>query len=293
MTIHASDESAHDPPLLPSVTTAVAPADLAADQVYVDTHAHLDEAAFAGDLADVVRRAAAAGVTRIVNIGFRPLRWTTTIELAKRFSGISVVLGLHPQHAGEFDDQTCDHLAALIQASEARAVGEIGLDYARDFATPEQQRRAFAAQLELAVDLRLPIVIHQRDAAEDCRDMLRAVRPDHPVVLHCFDGSPALARLGLERGYYFGIGGLLTKAASDHLRSVATTLPIERLVLETDAPYLTPAAVKARRNEPANIPRIADQLAAIHRVTREDIARVTTHNAERVFALSTDSLNPV
>ena len=260
--------------------------------MFVDTHAHLDEAAFAADLPEVLARSATAGVTRIVNIGFRPDRWTTTIDLAQRHPGISITLGLHPQHAAEFDERTCDRLAHLAAFANARALGEIGLDYARDFATPQQQRPVFAAQLELAASLGLPVVIHQRGAAEDCGDMLRATAPDRPVVLHCFDGDRRLARLGLDRGYYFGIGGLLTKAASDDLRTVVADLPLGQLVLETDAPYLTPAGVKARRNEPATIPRIASRLADLLGRDPEEVARVTTRNAERVFALPPDSLPP-
>lgn len=292
MRIPTPEEATPNQPPVEASSVPLNDANLAEVQVFVDTHAHLDEAAFDVDRLEVLRRAVAAGVTRIVNIGFRPSRWATTIELAKRYPGISVVLGLHPQQAGEFDDTTCDRLADSIQTSNALAVGEIGLDYARDYASPEQQRRAFAAQLNLAIGLGLPVVIHQRDAADDCRDLLRSIPPDHLVVLHCFDGAPSLARLGLDRGYYFGVGGLLTKPASEHLRSVAATLPIERLVLETDAPYLTPTGVKARRNEPANVPRIADRIASILRLTPEEIARVTTRNAERVFALSTVSLDP-
>jgi TatD DNase family protein len=252
---------------------------------YVDTHAHLDEPAFAGDLEDVVARAHASGVDRAVNIGYRPERWTTTADLAARFPPISVVLGLHPQQATEFTDRTCAELEVAIRRAGARAVGEIGLDYARDFATPDQQRRAFAAQLELAQGLGLPVVLHQRAAEQDCWDMLRAAPPALPVLLHCFDGSRLLARLALDRGYHFGIGGLLTRSAAADLRAVVAELPLERLVLETDAPYLTPAGLKNRRNEPANIPRIAAALADLLERTVDDVAQQTTANAERVFAL--------
>jgi TatD DNase family protein len=253
---------------------------------FVDTHAHLDDAVFDLDRPEVIRRSAAAGVSRIVNIGYRPSRWSTTIDLANRCPGISVVIGLHPQQAEEFDDTTCDQIADLIQANNVRAIGEIGLDYARDFAPPERQQKAFAAQLELAVTLKRPVVIHQRAAAGDCGDMLRSIAPDHPVILHCFDGSPSLARLGLDRGYYFGIGGLLTRPAGDNLRAVFASLLLDRLVLETDAPYMTPAGANARRNEPANIPLIADRIAEIHGISSEEIARLTTRNAERAFSLS-------
>ena len=252
---------------------------------YVDTHAHLDEPAFSADLEEVVDRAHVAGVDRIVNIGYRPDRWSTTVALKDRYPEISIVLGLHPQQATEFTDRTCAELESAIRRAGARAVGEIGLDYARDYATPDQQRRAFAAQLELATGLGLPVVIHQRAAEQDCRDMLRAASPALPVLLHCFEGSRLLAQLALDRGYYFGIGGLLTRAAADELRVVVAELPLERLVLETDAPYLTPAGLKNRRNEPANIPRIAAALADLLGRSVDEVAQETTANAERVFAL--------
>jgi TatD DNase family protein len=252
---------------------------------FVDTHAHLDEPAFAVDQDVVIDQAFQAGVTRIVNIGFRPDRWQTTIELVARRSGIAAALGLHPQSADEFDDRTLDDLEAAIEGVEARAVGEIGLDYYRDDspATAERQRRAFAAQIELAVGLKLPIVIHQRAAAQDCLETLRSASSDLPVLLHCFEGDPGLLRLALERGYHLGIGGLLTRPAGEQLRQAIRDAPLDLLLLETDAPYLTPMGVKNRRNTPANIPLVAARLGELLGLPLAEIAARTSAGAERFF----------
>lgn len=252
---------------------------------YVDTHAHLDEPVFDPDRDEVITAARAAGITRVVNVGYRPARWGTSSDLARRYPDISHMLGLHPHHADEFTDRTCRDLAARLGTTNAIAVGEVGLDYFRDGPNPETQRRAFATQLELAMSLTLPVVIHQRAAEVDLMTVLAAF-PDLPrVVLHSFDGTARLAAFGAERGYYFGVGGLVTRAANEPLREIVAGLPLDRLLLETDAPYLVPAGVKDRRNVPANIPRIAARLAALHACPLDEIATRTTTNAALAFSL--------
>jgi TatD DNase family protein len=258
---------------------------------FVDTHAHLDEPAFAADQDAVIDRAIQAGVTRIVNVGYRPERWRSTAELVARRTGVVATLGLHPQSAAEFHHGTLDELAAAIEHVGARAVGEIGLDYYRDNSaeTAERQRRAFAAQIELAVGLKLPVVIHQRAAERDCWDMLRAAPPDLPVLLHCFEGDPALLRLALDRGYSLGIGGVLTRPAGEGLRRAIGSVPLDLLLLETDAPYLTPAGLKDRRNTPANIPLIAARLGKLRGLPLPEIAARTSAGAERFFGTMSSS----
>lgn len=252
---------------------------------FVDTHIHLDEEAFATDLADVVARATDTGVSALVNIAYRPSRWASAASLVKTYPFISVATGLHPGHANEFDESTIDRLRNAIADIGAVAVGEIGFDFFRPGFDAALQERAFRAQIELARAVGLPIIIHQRAAEEDCVRVLRETAADLTVVLHSFDGSWSLGRLGIDRGYYFGVGGLMTRGAAHLVREVLAEVPSDRILLETDAPYLTPNGVKTKRNEPANIPYIAQRLADLRGETLTDIARATTANARRVFNL--------
>ncbi len=256
-----------------------------ATTTFVDTHAHLDDSAFDGDRDVVIDRAVQAGVVMVVNIGYRPSRWTTTRALAAASPRVSAVLGLHPQHADEFTHSTYDDLAGCVAEAGACAIGEIGLDYYRPGPLPAAQRHAFEQQLLLAEHLSLPVVIHQRAAEEDCLAILRGAPPTLRMVLHSFEGSERFAAWGLDHGHYFGVGGLMTRAGSNPLRSILANLPLERLILETDAPYLVPARIKERRNVPANIPVIARHLAELRGTDIETIASATTLNAVAVFGM--------
>lgn len=254
--------------------------------IFVDTHAHLDDGRFDRDLDAVLTASARSGVQRIVNIGYRPLRWQTTIALAERRPDVSYTLGLHPHHAEEYSPDLLMNLERLLDQHSAVALGEIGLDYFRDFADRDAQRHAFAGQLELAVRKRLPVVIHLRGEVEQdlVRELDRAPA-DLVCLLHSFDGSEELARYARDRGFIFGVGGLATREANTRLREIVASLPADRFVLETDAPYLTPAGVKDRRNSPINIPVIAAAVAKLRGASVAEIAKVTTSNAIRVFAL--------
>jgi TatD DNase family protein len=254
-----------------------------AEPSFVDTHAHLDDDAFAGEADAAIERAAAGGVARIVNIGYRPAIWRSTIELAQKHAAIRFTLGLHPNHANEDANPIWLELRRLINETRPIAIGEIGLDYFRDYALKATQLRVFGRQLDLAAEFQLPVVIHQREAEDDLRAVLRERRGQVPWILHSFDGSQELADEALAAGCYFGVGGLMTRAGSAGLREILKSVPLDRLLLETDSPYLVPKGVKNRRNEPANIPLIAESLAALLERPLGEIARQTTANAERVF----------
>lgn len=252
---------------------------------FVDTHLHLDEDAFSGDVDAVIARAQLCGVEHFVNIAYRQGRWASAALLKKTYPMISIAAGLHPGHSNEFDHTTIVGLDATITQLSAVAVGEIGFDFFRPGFDIALQERSFRAQIELARSLGLPIIIHQRSAEDDCVRVLREAASDLPVVLHSFDGSWTLGRLGIDRGYYFGIGGLMTRGTAHQVREVLAEVPADRILLETDAPYLTPNGVKIKRNEPANIPFIAQRLAELRDVSLTEIARATTENARRVFNL--------
>ncbi len=252
---------------------------------FVDSHAHLDDEQFAGDVADVISRARVAGVTRIVNIGYEPAKWDTSIQLARQFDGVAITLGLHPQSAGQFNSNMVDELETAIGASGAVAIGEIGIDLFRSGPTLDLQLSAFEAQLALAIKLKLPVVIHQRAATDEVHRVLEAAPKGLRCILHSFEGDVELLKLGLERDYLFGIGGLMTRASSGPIRDLIKGIPLENIVLETDSPYLIPAGVRARRNEPANIPVIANYLADLLEVPVEHVADTTSHNSNEIFRL--------
>lgn len=252
---------------------------------FVDTHTHLDDDQFVGELEAVVERSLNAGVTRIINIGYEPARWPTTIELGRRFPSTSIALGLHPQNADQFRSSLIDELEVLTAQSGAVAIGEIGLDFFRDGPILEQQLTAFEAQLALARNLDLPVVIHQRAASEKLYHVLAAASNDTRCVLHSFEGDQQLVALGIERGFAFGVGGLMTRGNAQPLRALLSKIPLDLLMLETDSPYLVPAGLKSRRNEPANLPAIANTLATLLDLPVEHVANTTTGNAIQFFRL--------
>lgn len=253
--------------------------------IVIDTHAHLDDPAFDHDRDEVFAQAAAAGVRTVINVGFRPERWPTTIALTDAYPLARHMLGLHPQHAGEWSPTIGDQLVELLKTTSPAALGEIGFDYFRDGPTAAEQHAAFEDQVAIAADLDLPIVIHQRAAEEDLMNALTRVSASSQVLLHSFDGTNRLAKMVNDRGFYVGVGGLATRAGSVELRQALGSIPLERVVLETDSPYLVPAGVKNRRNTPANVPLIAERMAPVWDVDQETFAAVTTVNAERFFGL--------
>ncbi len=249
----------------------------------VDTHAHLDDDAFDVDRAEVIERARIVGVGTIVLIGYRQSIWERTIGTVRSFDGGKVALGVHPQSADEFGDATIDRLRVAVTDGGAVAIGETGVDLFRDGPSLEQQERAFRAQLDLAEELGLPTIIHQRAAEDEVLDVLLGRTGNQTIVLHSFDASERTAIVGRERGWYIGVGGLMTRVASDAVRQIVRDYPLDRLLLETDAPYLVPTGVRMRRNEPANVAVIAARLAGLRGLSVEEVATATTANARRVF----------
>lgn len=256
----------------------------AADSLrFVDTHTHLDDPAFDADRDVVIARSNAAGVRRMVNVGYAPARWQSTIALAATRPDIAFSLGLHPGHADEWTDGLLADLEVLARKHPVVAIGEIGLDFAHETPDPALQHRVFEAQLDLARALGLPVVIHQRAAGSACAEVLGAAVPDQHVVLHSFDGNGELLALGLARGWIFGVGGLMTRKSSEELRLALMTIPLDRIVLESDCPYLVPRGMKSRRNTPESIPHIADALAALLHQPVYEVAAITTATAEGMF----------
>ena len=252
----------------------------------VDTHLHLDDPEFDRDRDDVLREARNAGVVRFITIGHVPERWESSRALRDRYPDVDFALGVHPQNADTFSPAVARALGDAVCEMRPVAIGETGFDFFRTSVTRDVQERAFRAQAEIAEAERLPIVIHQRNASDSLIEVLDSLPRLAPIVLHSFDATPRLADWAIERGCAVGIGGLATKPAAEELRGLLRRMPVERLVLETDAPYLAPPGARGRRNEPANLRRIAGLLAPLWNLTMEELCRKTTLNASRVFALA-------
>lgn len=251
---------------------------------FVDTHAHLDDEAFDGDREDVLARAREAGVVTIVNIGYAESRWPSTLALAREQRDVYAVLGVHPHEAGAWSAGVESRLQAALDNERVVGVGEIGLDFHRTLAAATEQRRAFAAQVEVARARNLPIVVHSRDAEVEVVRMLQAVAPVRGV-LHSFAGSDRTARLALELGLHLSLTGPVTYPNGHRQRELARLIPLDRLLLETDAPYLAPQQRRGRRNEPAYLTFTASAIAAARNEQLDQLCDATAENARRLFRL--------
>jgi len=243
----------------------------------IDTHAHLDASAEPADV--LVERAREAGVTQIVSVGTKESSWHETLAIAERHDGVFAALGIHPHEASDGD---VDALRAALDHPKVVAVGETGLDYFRDYAPHDAQRRVFDAQLELAADTRKPVIIHTRAADEDTLAALAGF--GGTVVLHCFSSLPLLEP-ALERGWYVSFAGNATYKNAHDLRSAAYAVPAERLLAETDSPYLAPVPGRGRPNEPANVVHTVAALAHARNAAADELAAQIDENAVRCFGL--------
>ena len=253
----------------------------------IDTHAHLSFPDFASDLPATVARANAAGVTQIVSVATDLADARRVLAVAGEYPGVFASVGLHPNHISDSWRADMQELAALAGQSKVVAVGETGLDYYRSRDHAMTQKEMFQAHLDLARQRRLPVIIHCRAADADTLAMVRANVPDWRPwgVMHCFAGNTEVALECIELGLLISFTGIVTFKNADALREVAGAVPLESLVLETDSPYLAPVPQRGQRNEPAFIPHIAGALAQIKNVPVEELARITSANARRLFKL--------
>jgi TatD DNase family protein len=252
---------------------------------FVDTHAHLDDPAFDEDRDEVLGRAQSSGVEHFINIGHEPSSWERSIQIAASRQDISISLGLHPQNADDWSNKLADQLNSLVVRHRPVAIGETGLDFYRDRADRDSQRLAFRDQLALARSAGLPVIIHMRGEVEPELMETLSSFTDLKIVLHSFDGSAQLRDWALDYGAYFGFGGLATRPASTELRSLLQTVPLDRFILETDSPYLSPVGWARRRNSPESVPEIATVLADLKLVGLDEVANRTTSTAQSVFSL--------
>ncbi|MBV9958173.1 MAG: TatD family hydrolase, partial [Acidobacteria bacterium] len=211
-----------------------------------------------------------------------------TVEVAEKYEGIYAAVGLHPHDAKLFDENTAELIQRLIRhRSRVIALGEIGLDYYYDHSPRDVQREVFIRQLRMAREERVPVIIHSREADDETVEILSAEWKDAPRagIMHCFGGTPEMARAVLELGFYVSFAGNVTFKKAGNLREAARVVPLERLLVETDCPYLTPVPFRGKRNEPARVVEVARCLADLHSVETEEIGRITTENFVRIFSL--------
>ena len=252
----------------------------------VDSHCHLDFPDFAHELDAIVARAGAAGIGRIVTIGTRVRRHDQVLAITERFPTVFCSVGTHPHNAHEELDVQAAELVGRAAHPKVVAIGEAGLDYHYDFSPRAAQEHGLRTHIVAARETGLPLVIHCRDADNDMARILteESAKGSFSAVLHCFTGSQELAFAGVALGCYVSFSGILTFKKSDDLRAVAAALPVERLLVETDAPYLAPGRYRGKRNEPAYTVETAKVLAEVRGVSLDEIARQTTENFFRLFA---------
>ena len=254
--------------------------------MFFDTHCHLDGHEFDVDRTVVFERATAAQVTRFLNPAYDIESSRRAVALAHQIDAVVAAVGVHPNDLATLNDETLIELQKLAQQPKVVAIGEIGLDYHWNTVTPDKQRAGVVLQLEMAQALNLPVIIHCRDAYDDILEILSAVKPHVGILLHSFAGDAAQALRALDLGYMLGISGPVTYKNAEGLRTIVAQTPINQIVLETDAPYLPPHPYRGKRNEPGFLPITADRVAALHGVSLEEVAHMTTTNAIRFFGLT-------
>jgi len=254
--------------------------------MFVDHHCHLDFPDFADDLDGVVTRAKAAGVGALVSISTRIRHFDRLVKLVEDYPNVFCSVGTHPHYAHEELDIPVEEIVRLARHPKVVAIGEAGLDYFYDNSPREAQAQGFRNHIAAARATGLPLVIHARDADLDVAAILEeaTAKGKFPAVLHCFTGGPELARRGLDLGLYVSFSGIVTFKKSDALRDIARSVPLDRLLVETDAPYLAPGKYRGKRNEPAYVVETAAVLAKLRGITTEELAKATTDNFFRLYS---------
>lgn len=258
----------------------------------IDTHCHINFDSYHADRSAVLERAADAGVKRVINPAIDLATCREVVGLSAAYSGLYAAVGIHPNSSADFSESMLGEIEGLAQQPKVVAIGEIGLDYYRDRSPKAKQFQAFEAQLALAARLELPVIIHNREASEDVMTILetwvKTLPPalkDRPGVLHSFSAPLGVAERALACGFYLGFTGPITYKNADDLRHIAARVPLDRLLVETDGPFLTPVPHRGKRNEPAYIPYIVERLASLRLMSDAEMGQATTANAERVFRL--------
>ena len=249
-----------------------------------DTHAHYDDDAFDEDRDALLSGMKETGVEYIVNVGASMASSERSIKLAEKYPFVYAAVGVHPDEVAELDEKKFAKLREWTNHEKVKAVGEIGLDYYWDKEKHDLQKHWFMRQMELASEVKLPMIVHSREAAKDTLDMVIAAKPlNLSGIIHCYSYSVEQAREYLNMGYYIGIGGVVTFKNAKKLKEVAEYTPLSQIVLETDCPYLAPTPFRGKRNDSSKIAYVAEELAAIKQVPVEEVIRITNENGRRLY----------
>jgi len=257
------------------------------DNIYlIDTHSHIDLEDFSDDLEAVVENAANFGVKKIIVPSVDRTSFDKVIQLTNDYENVFCALGIHPTEAKNASLCDFESMEKLSENPKVVAIGECGLDYYWDKTYIDEQKKVFLKQIEIAKKLQKPLIIHDREAHKDTFDLLtQNSNGEMPIVMHCFSGSIEFAMECIRKGFYIGIGGVVTFKNAKKMHEVAEKIPLENLLLETDAPYLTPMPFRGKRNEPAYVKLIAEEIAKIRGISVEEVAQSTTINARKVFGI--------
>ncbi len=251
-----------------------------------DSHAHYDDEAFDEDREELLSKLPQKGVSHVVNVGASLQGVRDTVALTERYPFVYGAVGVHPDEVGELDDQSIAWLKELSQKEKIVAIGEIGLDYYWDKEPREVQKKWFVRQLELAKEVDLPVIIHSREAAKDTFDLIKAEHAQTTGgVIHCYSGSKEMARDYLNLGYEIGIGGVVTFKNARVMKEVVEYVPLDRILVETDCPYLSPAPNRGKRNSSLMLPLILEEIARIKGISREEAEQATWENAMRMYRI--------
>jgi len=254
--------------------------------MFIDSHAHLELEDYDADRDEVVRRAQDAGVEIIMTIGIDLADCRKAVALTGRYANVYAAIGIHPHDVKSIDDKTYGAMKELAKDAKVVAYGEIGLDFYRNLSPREAQIRRFGEQLDMAVELDLPIIIHDRNAHDETYDMLRNWPGKRRGVIHCFSGDAAFAKKFLDLGFYISIPGPVTFHKASKIQNVVRQTPLERLLIETDAPFLTPEPHRGKRNEPAFVVHTAQKIAELKGLSIEEVGQTTSLNTKTLFRIA-------
>ena len=254
--------------------------------MFIDTHAHLFYPNFNGELDQIIERANNAGVKYIIVPGTDLVTSKKAIELAEKYDSVYASVGIHPHDTNEWKDSFIDTLEEYSKHPKVVAIGEIGLDYYYDFSPKDVQMIAFKKQIDLAIKVGLPIIVHNRDSNEDMMSTIREYKDSSLICqFHCFAGSSEDARELIEMGHFISFTGNITFKKFDNLRDVLRNTKLDKLLLETDSPFMTPEPYRGKRNEPSNVLLVAEKIAEVHDISLEDVSRVTNYNTYKLFGI--------